>query len=122
MVDLKISNLQKKPNKFLFKKRLTLRRKSKMKLVRESFFMFSLSILIIYINYLIPNKSVIFQSFFSNLNSLGKLFLEIFSYLYNITLTLFILFSLSFAVILILGALFRLLKVAKRKTKLISYN
>ena len=122
MGDLKISNLQKKPNKFLFKKRLTLRRKSKRKLVRESFLMFCLSTLIIYINYLIPNKNIIFQNFFSSVNSLGKLLFEMTSYFYIICMSLFILLSLSFAVVLILGAFLRLFKIAKRKTKLISYK
>ena len=122
MVDLKISKLQNKPNKFLFKKRLTLRRKSKGKLVKESFLMFSLSIVIFYLNYLIPKKDFIFRDFFKNLGSLGKLFSEMFYYFYNICLTLFIILSLTFAVILVLGALIRILKVFKRKTKQISYK
>ena len=122
MVDLKISKLQKKPNKFLFKKRLTLRRKSKGKLVKESFLMFLLSIIIFYLNYLIPKKDFIFRDFFKNVSSLGKLFSEMFYYFYNICLSLLIVLSLTFAVILFLGALIRILKVAKRKTKFIPYK
>ena len=50
MVDLKLLNLNKNSNKFLFKKKLSLRRKSKSKLVKESFIMISFSILLIYLN------------------------------------------------------------------------
>ena len=62
MSDLKIPNLNNNSNNFLFKKKLSLRRKSKRKLIKESFFMFSLGILIIYLNYLIPNKISIFNN------------------------------------------------------------
>ena len=120
MADLKIPNLNKNSDKFLFKKKLSLRRKSKTKLLKESFLMFSLSFLIIYINYLIPDKKSIIEKLFSNFNNLGKLFLEAISYIYEIFLSLFILVSLVLAILLILGALSRLFKIAKRKTRLIS--
>ena len=56
MADLNIPNLNIKPDKYIFKKKLNLRRKSKRRLFTESFFLFVLSVLLVYINYLIPNK------------------------------------------------------------------
>ena len=56
MADLNIPNLNIKPDKYIFKKKLNLRRKSKRRLFTESFFLFILSVLLVYINYLIPNK------------------------------------------------------------------
>ena len=56
MADLNIPNLNIKPDKYIFKKKINLRRKSKGRLFTESFFLFILSVLLVYINYLIPNK------------------------------------------------------------------
>ena len=122
MADLKIPSLNKRSNKYFFRKKLTLRRKSKRKLIKESFLMFSLSLLIIYLNYLIPNKKVIFVNFLQNLNKLVVSSLETFSYIYQIFLSLFILTSLIVVLILILGAVSRLFKVARRKTKQINFK
>ncbi len=116
MADLKIPNLNKNSNKYFFKKKLTLRRKSKSKLINESFMMIFFSSLIVYLNYLIPNKMLIFKNLLVNFN---KLFTNVFdsvSYIYEICLSIFILFSLFFALILIIGSFSRILKVVKRKT------
>ena len=56
MADLNIPNLNIRSDKYIFKKKLNLRRKSKKRLVTESLFLFILSFLLVYINYLIPNK------------------------------------------------------------------
>ena len=56
MADLKIPNFNIKSDKYIFKKKLKLRRKSKRRLFIESFFLFILSVLLVYVNYLIPNK------------------------------------------------------------------
>ena len=97
MTDLKIPNLNKKSDKFLFKKKLSLRRKSRRKLINESFIMFSFSVLIIYINYLIPNKLSIFKNIFINFKKLISNILESLPYFYEICLAIFIiLFSWSF--------------------------
>ena len=117
MAELKIPNLNKKSDKYFFKKKLTLRRKSRGKLIKESFLMLSLSILIIYINYLIPEKNLIFDNFFANFSKLIIPLVDIISYLYEICLTLFIIFSLIFSLILIIGAFSRIFRLIKRKTK-----
>ena len=68
MADLKIPNLNKNSDKYFFKKKLSLRRKSKSKLINESFIMIFFSALIIYLNYLIPNKISIFNNLFLNVS------------------------------------------------------
>ena len=122
MADLKIPNLNKKSDKFFFKKKLTLRRKSKRKLITESFLMLSLSILIIYLNFLIPDKKIIFDNFFINVNNLLSRLSEGFSYFYEICLVILIVLSMIFSMILLLGVFSRLIKIAKRKTRQISFK
>ena len=61
MTDLKIPNLNMNSNKYIFKKKLSLRRKSKKRLFIESALMFILSFLLLYVNYLIPNKILLLQ-------------------------------------------------------------
>ena len=117
MSDLKIPNLNKNSDKLFFKKKLTLRRKSKRKLIKESFVMLSFSILIIYLNYIIPNKMSILDSF---LNNFGKIFINIsgsIPYFYEICLAIFIVLSLILSLILMLGAFSRIMKIVKRKSR-----
>ena len=117
MADLKIPNLNNNSNNFLFKKKLSLRRKSKGKLIKESFFMFSFGILIIYLNYLIPNKISIYSNLLNNFDKLKNSILESIFYSYDIFIALFIVISLIFALILMLGTFSRLIKVLKRKSR-----
>ena len=122
MSDLKIHNLNKYSDKFFFKKKLSLRRKSKGKLIKEAFVMFSFSIFIFYINYIIPNKIIIFDNFINNFGKLIANILDSFSYSYEICLAIFIAFSLIFALILMLGAFSRLMKIMKRKSRQIRFK
>ena len=117
MADLKIPNLNNNSNNFLFKKKLSLRRKSKRNLIKESFFMFSFGILIIYLNYLIPNKISIFSNLINNFSKLKANILVLISYSYQVCIALFIVISLIFAFILILGTFSRIMKVVKRKSR-----
>jgi len=116
MADLKIPNLNKNSDKYFFKKKLSLRRKSKSKLINESFIMIFFSVLIIYLIYLIPNKISIFKNLLINISKLFANFLDSISYIYEICLSIFIVFSLIFALILFIGSFSRILKVVKRKT------
>ena len=116
MADLKIPNLNKNSDKYFFKKKLSLRRKSKSKLINESFIMIFFSVIIIYLNYLIPSKISIFKNLLINFSKLFDNVLDSISYIYEICLFIFIIFSLIFALILIIGSITRILKVVKRKT------
>ena len=122
MTDLKIPNLKKKSDELFFKKKLTLRRKSRRTLLTESLLMFSLSILIIYVNILIPNKKIIFDNLNSNLKGLFISFWEMITYIYQVSSVILIVLSLLFAAILIWGGSSRIVKIVKRKSKKINFK
>ena len=122
MADLNIPNLSIKSDKYIFKKKLNLRRKSKRRLFTESFFLFIFSALLVYINYLIPNKNLLLQNLPSTFNKSFLLFIELFSCLYEIFLVIFIFVSSFTALILMIGSFNRLFKVYKRKSKQIVYK
>jgi len=122
MADLNIPNLNIKTDKYIFKKKLNLRRKSKRRLITESLFLFILSILLVYINYLIPNKNLLLQNLPSTFNKSFLLLIELFSYLYDMFLVIFIFVSYLTALILMLGSFNRLFKISKRKSKQIVYK
>ena len=122
MADLNIPNLNIKTDKYIFKKKLNLRRKSKRRLFTESFFLFILSVLLVYINYLIPNKNLLLQKLPSTFNKSFLLMIDLFSYLYEIFLVIFIFVSSFTALILMIGSFNRLFKVSKRKSKQIIYK
>ena len=122
MADLNIPNLNIKSDKYIFKKKLNLRRKSKRRLFIESFFLFILSLLLVCINYLIPNKNLLLQNLPSTFNKSFLLLIDLFSYLYEIFLVIFILSSSITALILMIGSLNRLFRLSKRKSKQINYK
>ena len=122
MADLKIPNLNIKSDKYIFKKKLNLRRKSKRRLFTESFFLFVLSVLLVYINYLIPNKNLLLQNLPTTFNKSFLLMIDFFSYLYEIFLVIFIFASSFTALILMVGSIYRLFRVFKRKSKQIIYK
>ena len=122
MADLKIPSLNNKSDKYIFKKKLNLRRKSKIRLFTESFFLFIFSVLLVYINYLIPNKKLLLQNLPTTINKSFLLFIDFFSYLYEILLVIFIFVSSFIALTLMIGSFYRLLRVSKRKSKQISYK
>tara|TARA_B100000927_G_C16194427_1_gene360878 strand:+ start:208 stop:573 length:366 start_codon:yes stop_codon:yes gene_type:complete len=121
MNDLKIPNLNNKSKQYLFKNKIPLTRKPRIKLLKESFYMIVIAILIFSINYAIPGKLNLFYKFFSNLNKSLIDFIKIIGYFYEIFLVLFILSSLFIALILLIGALYRIYKSFKRKSKKINF-
>ena len=122
MADLNIPNLNIKSDKYIFKKNLNLRRKSKKRLFTESFFLFILSFLLVYINYLIPNKNLLLKNLPTTLNKSFLLMIDLFSYLYEIFLVFFIFASSFTALILMIGSFYRLFRVSRRKSKQIIYK
>ena len=122
MAVLKIPNLNIKSDKYIFKKKLNLRRKSKKRLFTESFFLFIFSVLLVYVNYLIPNKNLLLQKLPSTFNKSFLLLIDLFSYLYEILLVIFIFASSFTALIFMVGSFYRLFRVSKRKSKQISYR
>ncbi len=122
MTDLKIPNLNMNSNKYIFKKKLSLRRKSKKRLFIESALMFILSFVLLYINYLIPNKILLLQNMSTNLNKSFLLIIDLLSNLGEIVLVIFIFISIPIILILFIGSFYRIFRIAKRRTKQISYK
>ena len=122
MADLNIPNLNMKSDKYIFKKKLSLRRKSKRRLFLESAILFIISILLVYINFLIPNKSLLLENMPKTFNKSFGLIIELFSNLYEIFLVIFIFASSFTALILMIGSFYRLFRVYKRRTRQINYK
>ena len=122
MAELNIPNLNMRSDKYIFKKKLSLRRKSKKRLLTESAFLFVFSLSLVYINYLIPNKNLLLQNLPTTINKSFLLIITLFSYLYEIFLVIFIFVSSFTALILMVGSFNRLYKVSKRKSKQIVYK
>ena len=122
MADLNIPNLNRKSDKYIFKKKLSLRRKSRRRLFLESAFLFIMSLLLAYINYLIPNKSLLLGKLPMTFNKSFELIIELFSNLYEIFLVIFIFASSFTALILMIGSFYRLFRVSKRKSKQIKWQ
>ena len=122
MADLNIPNLNMKSDKYIFKKKLSLRRKSKRRLFSESVFLFIMSILLVYINFLIPNKSLLLENLPKTFNKSFGLIIELLSNLYEIFLVIFIFVSSFTALILMIGSFYRLFRVSKKKSRQINYK
>ena len=111
-----------KSDKYIFKKKSILRRKSKRRLFTESAFMFIMSLLLVYINYLIPNKNQLLENLPITLNNSFKLTSELFLNLFEIVLVIFIFISLIITLVLFTGSLNRLFKIMKKNTRQINYK
>ena len=122
MADLNIPNLNRNSDKYIFKKKLSLTRKSKRRLFFESAFMFILSLFLVYINYLIPNKNLLIENLSTNFNKSFILFIELFSNFLEIFLVFYIIISSFIILILLIGASYRIFRIVKRKTRQISYK
>ena len=122
MADLKIPNLNMNSNKYIFKKKLSLRRKSKKRLFIESSFMFIFGIFLVYLNYLIPNKIMLLQNLSTTLVRTFTLFTDLFSNLSEIFLIIFIFISYFISLILLIGSFNRIIKIIKRKSRIIYYK
>ena len=122
MADLNIPNLNMNSNKYIFKKKLSLRRKSKGRLFSESAVMFILSLLLVYITYLIPNKNTLLQNLPTTFKRSFLLIIELFSNLLDLFFVIFIILSLLTSLILLLGSFYRIFKIANRKTRRINYK
>ena len=120
MTELKIPNLYKNSDKFLFKKKLSLRRKSKGKLIKESFLMLLLSVSLIFLFYIIPNKLSVFNNFQNNIIKFLATIFESISYLYEIFIVLFIILLVILTLFLLLGFISRVMKILKRKSRQIT--
>ena len=122
MADLKIPKFNMNSDKYIFKKKLSLKRKSKRRLFIESAFLFILSLLIVYINYLIPNKNLLLKNLPATFDKSLLLIVDLITNFYHLFLIIYIGFSSIIAFILLVGSLYRLFKIFKRRSKQITYK
>ena len=104
-------------DKYIFKKKLNLKRKSKRRLFTESAFFFILGFLFVYINYLIPNKNLLLKNLPITLNRSLVLIIDLLSNLSELILIIYISATYIIAFILVIGSFYRLFKIFKRNSK-----
>jgi len=109
-------------DKYIFKKKLNLKRKSKRRLFTESVCFFILSFLLVYVNYVIPNKNLLLKNVPATLKDSLVLVVDILSKLYELFLVVYICVSYFIAFILIIGSIYRLFKLLSRKSKQSNYK
>ena len=104
-------NIKRKSRQYLFKNKFYKRGKSKRDLIRESFFMMIFGFFLLLINYFIPKKIELFNSFQNNIIGTLNNLLETFSYLLEILIVLLICFLFVTSLFLIAGSINRIVKL-----------
>tara|TARA_Y100001933_G_scaffold204102_1_gene206330 strand:+ start:313 stop:666 length:354 start_codon:yes stop_codon:yes gene_type:complete len=112
--------IKKKSRQYLFKNKLNIRRKSKIDLLKESFLMMIFGLLLLLLNYFIPQKIELFNSFKKNVLFILSNMFEILYYSLEIIMVLLICFSILLSIFLILGSINRVFKVILPKSRKIS--
>ena len=110
-------NIKRKSRQYLFKNKLNKRGKSKRDLIKESFFMMIVGLFLLLINYLIPQKMELFNSFKNNIFDILRNLLEISLYSLEIFIVLLISFSILLSLFLITGSINRIFKVVLPKSR-----
>ena len=108
-------------DKYIFKKKLGSRRKSKRRLFTESSLMFMFGLFLIYIYYLLPNKYLLIQNSTISLKKLFFILNDLFTNIYEITLVLFIFLSPILIFILFAGSFNRIILITKRKKRMTKF-
>ena len=104
-------NIKRKSRQYLFKNKLYKRGKSKRDLIKESSLMMIVGLFLLLINYLIPQKIELFNSFKNNIIGTLNNLMEIFSYLLEILIVLLICFIFLISLFLIAGSINRIIKL-----------
>ena len=106
-----------KSRQYLFKNKLNIKRKSKIELMKESSLMMIFGLFLLLINYFIPQKIELFNSFKNNIFDILRNLLEISLYSLEIFIVLLISFSILLSLFLIAGSINRILKVVLPKSR-----
>ena len=122
MADLKGPNLNNKSKQYLFKNKLPIAKKSKTKLLRETFLMLLIASIIIVINYLLPSQEALFNSFPENLLNIYTNFLLLLKYMFDVFLTILILFSRITVVVLLAGSFYRIYRILRKKSSRVIFR
>ena len=109
--------IKNKSKQYLFKNKLNIRRKSKKTIIRESFLMMVFGLSLLIMNYFIPQKMALFNSFKKNIYEILSNILEILFYSLEIFIVLIISFTVLLSLFLIVGSFNRLIKVLLTKSR-----
>ena len=115
-------NIKRKSRQYLFKNKLSKRVKTRRQLIKESFFMMIVGLFLLLINYLIPQKIELFNSFKNNVRDTLINLLEIFSYSLEILIVLLICFTLLISIFLITGSINRIVKLLLQRSRKIRFR
>ena len=114
--------IKNKSNQYLFKNKLNKRVKSRRELIKESFFMMTIGLFLLFINYLIPQKGELFNSFQNNIINTLNNFLEIISNSIEISIVLLICLTLLVSIFLIAGSINRIVKLLLPRSRKIRFR
>ena len=109
--------IKNKSRQYLFKNKLNIRRKSKKELVKESFLMMIFGLILLLINYFIPQKLALFSSFTNNIFDILSNAKEILFYSLEILIVLLISFTVLLSLFFIAGSVSRIIKVILPKSR-----
>ena len=112
--------LKNKSRQYLFKNKLSVRRKSKKELIKESFLMMIFALFLLLIIYFTPQKFDLFNSFKKNIMNILNNLMEILYYSIEILIVLLISFTILLSLFLIAGSISRMIKVILPKSRKIS--
>ena len=111
-----------KSNQYLFKKKINIRRKSKKELIKESFFMMIFGLFLLLLNYFVPQKIELFNSFRKNIFDIYDNLIEIILKSFEIIVVILICFTLIISIVLIIGSIFRIIKIFHGKPSKIRFR
>jgi len=114
--------IKNKSRQYLFKNKLKIRRKSKSELIKESFLMMIFGLFLLLINYFLPSKNELFNSFTGNIFEILRNVIEILYHSLEIVIVLLISFSILLSLFLIVGSINRIIKVIIPKSRKISFH
>ena len=117
-----MTNIKRKSRQYLFKNKLNKRGKSKSDLLKESSLMMIVGLFLLLINYFIPQKIELFNSFKNNVKGTFNNLLEIFSYLLEILIVLLICFIFLISLFLIAGSINRIVKLLLPRSRKIWFR
>ena len=115
-------NIKRKSRQYLFKNKLNKRGKSRSELLKESFFMMVIGLFLLLINYLIPHKIELFNSFKNNVFDTFNNLLQILTYSLEILIVLLICFSLLISIFLIAGSINRIVKLILPRSRKVRFR
>ena len=115
-------NIKRKSRQYLFKNKLNKRGKSRKELIKESFLMMIVGLILLLINYLIPKKMELFNSFKNNVIDTLSSFFDIISYTLEILIVLMICFTLLISIFLIVGSINRIFKLLLPRSRKIRFR